>query len=230
MFTWKPGQFGHNPFVSPSSLKKWKNRNRRLGSWESLSSSSSSYTLPLSSLSSSSPLPFLFFSSSPLPLLFLYSSSTLLLPSLYSSYPLPHSLSFTLPSLLPPPPPPPILFSHYIFILIILAKSEPGLCYWRGWSISTSFQCCWTSLDCCISRTTCEYCLHSGSSSTWLWPHNFIILSVILAVVLGILNVLTLPLTICALTAAVQVSLNLSTTIIVTISTITRLVTIKQQR
>ena len=116
VFTWKPGQFGHNPFFSPSSLKKWKNRNRRLGSWESLSSSSSSSTLPLSSLSSSSPLPFLFFSSSPLPLLFLYPSSTLLLPSLYSSSPLPHSLSFTLSSLLPPPPPPPPSPSYFLII------------------------------------------------------------------------------------------------------------------
>ena len=63
-----------------------------------------------------------------------------------------------------------------------------------------------------------------------LWPHNFIILTDLLAIVLGILNVLTLPLTIIAAILAVLVSLNLSTTIIVTISTITRLVIIKQQR
>ena len=42
-----------------------------------------------------------------------------------------------------------------------------------------------------------------------LWPHNFIILSIVLAIVLGILNVLTLPLTVIALTLAVLVSLNI---------------------
>ena len=40
---------------------------------------------------------------------------------------------------------------------------------------------------------------------TELWPHNFIILSVILAISLGILNILTLPFTIPASVVGVMV-------------------------
>ena len=104
------------PIFLPYLSEKWKNRNRRLGSWTPfpllplpLLFLSPPFPLLLPSLSSSSALPFLFFSPS---LLFFSPSSTLLLPSLYSSSPLPHPPSF--PLLNPTPPPPTPILSLYI--------------------------------------------------------------------------------------------------------------------
>ena len=216
VFTWKPGQFGHNPFF-PLPLRKMEKQKQKawfIGlSFLFFLFLHSSSTLPflyfsppfpllLPSLSSSCSLPLLFFSpSSTFPRPFLYSSSPLSL--LILSPPSSPFLNSPLSSLSLPPPSPYFLII-YSYLLFQPNQNQDHAIDSAGPSVP------YAPFNVAVpAGQPVSAAFFQEVVPPELWPHNFIILSVVLAIVLGIFNVLTLPLTVIALTLAVLVILNI---------------------